>query len=79
MQEENTGLGLGLPTVQFYTELLGGTLDIESQKGTGTCVTINLPFERIAMQSVLSKWQAQPIYQNVNIRYSAAYFCIKIN
>lgn len=37
------GTGLGLPLTKRFVEMLGGTLDISSQPGTGTVVTVRLP------------------------------------
>jgi signal transduction histidine kinase len=40
------GTGLGLPLSQKLMELHGGTLEIESELGVGTVVTITFPTER---------------------------------
>jgi len=42
------GTGLGLPLTQELVELHGGTLEVLSQKGTGTTVNVHLPENRIA-------------------------------
>lgn len=39
------GLGLGLAIVKMLTEKLGGTLSVQSEKGSGTRFEIILPFE----------------------------------
>ena len=41
------GTGLGLPLARSMIELHGGTLDIRSEPGIGTTVTITLPAERV--------------------------------
>ena len=40
---KNQGSGLGLPIALGLTELHGGSLSIQSQKGAGTTVTVSLP------------------------------------
>jgi signal transduction histidine kinase len=37
------GTGLGLAVSRRYVRLLGGSLDIDSQPGRGTCVSVRLP------------------------------------
>jgi two-component system cell cycle sensor histidine kinase PleC len=41
------GTGLGLPLSKALVELHGGSLDLQSQVGVGTIVTVRLPAERI--------------------------------
>ncbi|MDH3475411.1 MAG: ATP-binding protein, partial [Rhodospirillales bacterium] len=41
------GTGLGLPLCRSLVELHGGSLEIESQLGSGTTVTVSFPAERI--------------------------------
>ena len=39
------GTGLGMSVVKGFTELMGGTLKIESELGKGSRITVELPFE----------------------------------
>ena len=41
------GAGLGLPLTKSLVELHGGSLDLQSQVGVGTTVTLRFPAERI--------------------------------
>jgi two-component system cell cycle sensor histidine kinase PleC len=43
---EHAGTGLGLHLCENFMRLFGGTLEIESQAGEGTTVTIAFPAER---------------------------------
>ena len=43
MDREYEGSGLGLSIVKRLTEELGGTIEVETEKGRGTCFTVRLP------------------------------------
>jgi PAS domain S-box-containing protein len=45
------GLGLGLRIVRDYVKLHQGTIDLESEEGKGTTVTIRLPVQQVATPS----------------------------
>jgi len=47
----NDGAGLGLPLSIGLVELHGGALEIESEAGVGTTVTIRLPVERLVREN----------------------------
>jgi PAS domain S-box-containing protein len=46
LSREHEGTGLGLPLTKSLVELHGGSLDLQSQIGKGTVVTIRLPAHR---------------------------------
>ena len=41
------GTGLGLPLAKAMVEMHGGSLEIQSESGKGTCVQIMMPEKRI--------------------------------
>ena len=48
LDRKHEGTGLGLPLTKGLVNLHGGKLDVESEVGNGTQVTVTLPKERIA-------------------------------
>ena len=52
LDRSNRGTGLGLSLTKSLTELHGGSLDIESEVGKGTTVTVRFPAERIMPENV---------------------------
>ncbi len=51
LARKHEGTGLGLPLSKALVELHDGTLEIESEAGVGTTVTVKLPAERILARS----------------------------
>jgi signal transduction histidine kinase len=47
LSRKHDGTGLGLPLVKAMMELHGGTLDLASTLGAGTCATLVFPPERV--------------------------------
>ena len=47
LSREYQGTGLGLPLTKFLTEMHGGSLNVESELGVGTTITIRLPSGRV--------------------------------
>jgi signal transduction histidine kinase len=43
IDREHEGSGLGLAITKRLTDALGGRIDVESEKGEGTCFTVRLP------------------------------------
>ena len=57
LSDDGRGLGLGLPIAKRIIELHGGTLEIGSADGVGTCVTLIVPAAR-RLASPPSGWAA---------------------
>ncbi len=45
------GTGLGLPLTKSLVELHGGSLNLQSELGAGTTVTVRFPAERLATEA----------------------------
>jgi hypothetical protein len=47
LARRHSGTGLGLPLARQLAELHGGSLDVDSEKGRGTTITVSLPAARV--------------------------------
>jgi signal transduction histidine kinase len=50
MSRNHQGTGLGLSLIKSMVDLHGGSVDIQSEVGTGTTVTVRFPAERIVQE-----------------------------
>jgi signal transduction histidine kinase/CheY-like chemotaxis protein len=61
MKRHNGGAGLGLPISRQLVMLHGGTLEVESEVGKGSCFYFTLPFEALTDRTRLQAGQSRPI------------------
>lgn len=54
------GTGLGMPIAKSLVEKMGGTLEVESEKGIGTTFTMRIPFKKAAEQPSEEQKQEAP-------------------
>lgn len=59
------GTGLGMPIVKGIVEKMGGSIEVESKLGEGSCFTVCLPFRIAHVKKQMIKWQVcLQIFQN---------------
>jgi signal transduction histidine kinase/CheY-like chemotaxis protein len=58
-KEEKEGTGLGLPISRKLATVLGGTIDIESQKGQGSTFILSIPLNPVAENTVYQPDETQ--------------------
>ncbi|WP_207747838.1 response regulator [Clostridium sp. D33t1_170424_F3] len=51
------GTGLGLSIVRRFTELMGGSVQVTSELGSGSTFTVELPFERAEQRKAAGSYQ----------------------
>ena len=49
------GTGLGMTITRKYVELLGGTINVQSRKGEGSCFTVSIPMEACKGSEIVKK------------------------
>ena len=54
------GTGLGMPIAKSLVDKMGGTLEVESEKGIGTTFTMRIPFKKAAEQPSEEQKQEAP-------------------
>ena len=49
------GTGLGMTITRKYVDLLGGTINVQSRKGEGSCFTVSIPMEACKGSEIVKK------------------------
>ncbi len=58
-QRKYQGVGIGLALVKELTEMMGGTVIVESKEGKGATFTVRLPYQKAESPSPVSKVETQ--------------------
>ncbi len=61
------GTGLGLAICRQFCEQMGGTIDVESRAGVGSCFTMILPVDTIKLPKSQDDLQVQPVVKLIAI------------
>lgn len=72
------GTGLGLAIVKDIVSLLGGTIGVRSEPGTGSCFTVEIPLYKNPHAAALPK-QEQPPYQPANAARTLSILAVEDN
>jgi len=59
------GTGLGLHLSRRFSELLGGTLSVDSNYGVGSCFTLSMPTGEIDINDLKLEFQDQAVLPNI--------------
>lgn len=57
IKEKAGGLGLGLPITKAYTNMIGGKIWFDSEKGKGSCFYVHIPYKPVFTDDAKNKEQ----------------------
>ncbi len=66
-QQKYSGTGLGMAISKQLCELMGGRLEIESELGKGTDITVKIPFKKAQSKELLSYVIGKPLLNNKKV------------